>query len=334
MPIPFLFIAIAAGSAAFGIGKGVKAGFDQNDANKTALQAKNIADTANKTAENSRENSNNAIIDLGNKKVEILNGAISDFINSFEQIHNIELSASDGLNELHKFKIDKQSLKELKQASAVASSLASGMVSGSIIGAVTAFGAYSAVSTFGAASTGTAIAALSGVAAKNATLAFLGGGSLVTGGLGVTGGITVLGGLVAGPALAVMGFVVGAKAKANRDKAYSNLAEARKFCEEVRTLQAVCRGIRMRANMFEYLLVRLDTLLQPLVYNINEIINTTGTDYFKYSKEQKDTIAAALSLVGAVKSVLDTPVLTEDGTLTKESETLLENVSGILEAEI
>ena len=34
MPIPFLFIGIGAGAAALGIGKTVKAGIDQKDANK------------------------------------------------------------------------------------------------------------------------------------------------------------------------------------------------------------------------------------------------------------------------------------------------------------
>ena len=35
MPIPFAFIAIAAGTAALGIGKSVKAGKDQKDAYRT-----------------------------------------------------------------------------------------------------------------------------------------------------------------------------------------------------------------------------------------------------------------------------------------------------------
>ena len=77
-------------------------------------------------------------------------------------------------------------------------------------GSLAAFGAYSAATTFATASTGTAIASLSGAAASNATLAFFGGGSLAAGGLGMAGGAAVLGGLVAGPALLVMGIIIGA----------------------------------------------------------------------------------------------------------------------------
>ena len=42
MPIPFAFIAIAAGTAALGIGKSVKAGKDQKDANRTNESAEKI----------------------------------------------------------------------------------------------------------------------------------------------------------------------------------------------------------------------------------------------------------------------------------------------------
>ena len=36
--------------------------------------------------------------------------------------------------------------------------------------------------------------------------------------------------------------------------------------------------------------------------------------------EQKQTIARALSLAGTIEVVLETPILTEDGALTPESE--------------
>ena len=48
-----------------------------------------------------------------------------------------------------------------------------------------------------------------------------------------------LGGLVAGPALAVLGFVVGAKASKNLDAANANWAKAKEFEEEMETLLPV-----------------------------------------------------------------------------------------------
>ena len=253
------------------------------------------------------------------------------FVENFEKIHNVELSNSKGLEELEKFKIDKQFFDELKEMGSMASSIAGGVAGGAMLGAVTAFGAYGAAMTFGAcATTGTLISTLSGVAATNATLAFLGGGALSVGGLGIAGGTAVLGGLVAGPALAVMGFIVGAKASANKDKAYENLAKAREFEEEMHTVRVLCNAIRLRANMFERLLIKLDAILTPLQYNLEELINNLGTDYSLYTDEQKNTVAAGLSTVVAIKAVLDTPILTEDGKLSSESKNIPNAVQKVL----
>lgn len=322
MPIPLLLIGIGAVTGALGVGKSIKAGVDQKDAKETNTYANAIVESAKDRTDECRKNSGKAVVSLGEKKIWVLDNSVKPFIASFEKLHNVDFTDSTGLNELQNMRIDKQSLESLKEMQTMATSIAGGMVGGAALGAITAYGAYGAVATFATASTGTAIASLSGAAATNATLAFLGGGSLTIGGLGMAGGTAVLGGLVAGPALAVMGFVVGAKASANKDEAYSNLAKAREFEEQMKTAQLLCRGIRMRAAMFEGLLIRLNGLFMPLVLSLGNIINTSGTDYAKYSMEEKKTVAAAMSLAGAIKAILDTPILTEEGKLTEESEKL------------
>jgi len=331
MPIPFAFIAIGAGAAALGIGKGVKAGIDQKDAHDTNVQAQTLVDSATERALISRNNSGKAIENLGRKKVWILDNGIESFIRLFEQLHNVELRESAGLDELRRFRIDDKSFGELKQMSTMASSIVGGLVSGAAAGALTAIGAYGGAMTLGAcATTGTAIASLSGAAATNATLAFLGGGALSIGGLGMAGGTMVLGGLVAGPALAIMGFVIGAKASANKDAAYSNLAKAHKYEEEVKTVQILCKAIRMRASMFERLLIKLDAILEPLLESLDQVIQTSGTDFSKYDKNEKAIVAANLSLVKAIKAVLDTPILTENGNLTDESNQIIEPIQKVI----
>lgn len=323
MPIPFIVIAgaaVAGIGGATGIGKGIKAAIDTNDAKRINESANEIIETSKKEINSSRENSNYAIRKLGEKKVWILNKSITPFIESFEKIHNIELKDSEGLNEINKLSIDRQDLKELKELTITASSLATGVAGGAIGGALTAFGAYGAATTFGMASTGAALSTLSGAAATNATLAFFGGGSLAAGGLGMAGGAAVLGGLVAGPALAIMGFVVGAKANSIKDEAYSNLAEANKFKESAKTIQVLCKGIRIRATMFERLLIKLDSIFSPMIYRLDEIINTKGVDYRTYSPEEKMVVTGCLSLAKAIKTVLDTSILTEEGKLTDESK--------------
>lgn len=332
MPIPFIFMAIAGATAAVGAGKTIKAAVDTKDAKDTNDAAEYVAKKAAELANKSRKNSGDAITELGKTKLAVLEESVKPFIASFEKIHNVELSESIGMDELQKFRIDKQSLDELKEIQTIGGSILGGVAGGAALGAIAAFGAYGGAMTFGAASTGTAIAALSGIAAQNATLAFLGGGSLAAGGLGIAGGTAVLGGLVAGPTLAVMGFVIGAKASENKNKAYSNLAKAREFSEEMKNMQSVCKGIRMRANMFERLLLRLNAMFIPLVYSLEQIISTSGNDYSMYTSEQKAVVAACMSTAGAIKAVLDTPILTEDGTLTPESIDVADSVHGFIES--
>lgn len=330
MPIPFIPIIIGGGAALLGVGKSVKAAMDQSDAKDTNQRAQRIVDAAKEKAAASRDASNLAIENLGRKKLWVLNNSVESFISAFEQLHNVELGDSAGLDELRQFQIDKKGLSELREMSTMAISIAGGLVGGAATGTLTALGALGGVMTFGAASTGTAIASLSGIAATNATLAFLGGGSLAAGGLGIAGGTAVLGGLVAGPALAVLGFVVGAKASANKDSAYSNLAKAREFEEEIKNLRVLCRGIRMRANLFERLLIKLDALFQPLIESLNQVIEASGTDFRAFSAEEKGIVAANLSLAKAVKAVLDTPILTEEGTLTDESARIVDPVQRVI----
>jgi hypothetical protein len=334
MPIPLLVVGL--GAAFVGAGKSIKAVVDQKDAKETNERAQDIVDEATGVARVSRERCNKALEALGRKKLWVLDNGIGSFVQSFEQIHNLELEETEGISELKKVRLGKKELLELKNMSATASSMlgsvVGGVAGGTAVGALTALGAYGGAMTFGTCATGTAIATLSGVAAQNATLAFLGGGALSVGGLGMAGGVAVLGGLVAGPALAVMGFVAGAKAKANKDAAYSNLSEARRYKEQVKTVQVMCKGIRMRANMFERLLIQLDAVLAPLNESLSQILQTSGTDYTQYSAENKKTVSACLAVVKAIKTVLDTPILTEDGELTDQSQALVAPTQKLIQA--
>ena len=326
MPIPFLFIAAA--TAAFGAGKSIKAGTDQKKANEVNDEADYVISKAKKKINKCRENCGNALDSFGSRKIKVLDNSIRPFITEFEKLNNVELDDTAILNEHQRMILDSKQFAELKHIQSMASTLAGGVVSGAVAGTVTAFGAYSAAGALATASTGTAIAGLSGAAATNATLAFFGGGSLAAGGLGIAGGTAVLGGLVAGPALAVIGLVAGSKASANKDKAYTNLKKAEEFKAEMDTAATMCIGIRKRSAMFERFLIRLNSLFEPLVYEMKHIINEKGTDYRSFSSEEKAVIAEAMTLAGTIKSVLDTPILDEEGNLTKESEKMAELIDG------
>ena len=330
MPLPILFIGIAAASGMLGIGGTVKAGFD-------AKSAKRINKSANELVQESTEYLNaqrlacgNSLTQLGTEKISVLNGTISDFLNVFTQIKNVDFKETEGMDELHRLHIDEQEFVELRSMANFAGSVAGGAVAGTAGGALAAFGAYGAAQALAFASTGTAISALSGAAATNATLAFFGGGSLAAGGLGMAGGTMVLGGLVAGPALLVMGFVAGKAAKKELEKAYTNRAEAVQIAAQLNTASLQCETIRRRTHVFYNLLARLDSYFMPLIYKMSDIVKAEGDDYSRYNSDSKKIIASCASVAVSIKSVLDTPLLTDDGLLTDASEGTATNIENFL----
>ena len=331
MPLPLLFIGVAAATGGLGVGKTLKAGVDANTAKKINQSANEIVETATENVNAQRFACGQSLKNLGSEKIFVLNHSITQFLDTFTKIKNVDFRETEGLEELKKFHIDEQEFVELKTMANFAGSIAGGAVAGTAGGALVAFGAYGAAQALACASTGTAIATLSGAAATNATLAFFGGGSLAAGGLGMAGGSAVLGGLVAGPALMVLGFVAGHTAKKNLEKAYTNKAEAEQIAAELMTASLQCKTIRRRTYMFYNLLARLDAYFTPLIYKMENIFMIEGEDYRAYSAESKKIIASCASIAVSIKSVLDTPILTDDGLLTDESEKTATNVEGILE---
>lgn len=174
-----------------------------------------------------------------------------------------------------------------------------GLASGAASGALMGLGAYGSVGMLASASTGTAIASLSGAAATNATLAWLGGGSLAAGGFGMAGGMVVLGGLVAGPAIAITGFVMASKAEEALTKARDYESEVDQAIEKINSMEIVLKGLQ--ANAWE--------------------MSMTLTKLAKYFDECKPDVESneqgaferLLKCGSALKSVLDTPIMEKNG---------------------
>ena len=295
MPIPLLFIGAGA-LAATGLGKTVKAGIDNHNAKELNEAADYRIEYAKIKLDKKRNECAIALEELGQQKLFVLNHSIKEFLNSFEKLKDVEFRETQGINELNKFHIPKNDFEELKEMKSFAASF----LEGSVAGAVTAFGAYGTIKT-------------------NATLAFFRGGSVKV-------GAAVLGGLVAGPALLVMGFITGSQADKNLENAYANTAKSHEISEQLNAGSEQCSAIRRRTYMFYNLLARLDAYFYPLIYLMENVIEREGTDYSKFSDEGKKLIASVASVAVTIKAVLDTPLLTEDGRLTMESERIAQEV--------
>lgn len=323
MPLPLLFIGMIAASGSIGVGSTVKAGLDQNKYKQLNSNTSDRLDSAVSRMEHARIKCRDMLESLGEEKFDVLQGNLRKFVDLYSRLKNVDLKDTPGIDELNDLHIDVKEFQALTQVSGLESSLAIGVGAGATGGAITALGAYGAAGALAHASTGTAIATLSGAAAKNATLAFFGGGAKAIGGLGIVGGQAILGGLVAGPAVAVMGTVLSAKAGKNLENAKKVAADADVTIEQIENGIIQCTAIRRRTAMFYTLLAHLDTLYIPLLSDMADILRNEGIDYSRFTPESKKKIASAASMAVTIKSILDTPLLDAEGELTQESGALV-----------
>ena len=144
MPLPLLFIGIAAASGMLGIGGAVKAGVDTNNAKQINKNANKLVQQSTDCLNAQRLACGNALTQLGAEKLSVLNGTLTAFLDVFTQIKNVDFGETEGLDELHRLHIDEQEFVELRGMANFAGSIAGGAVAGTASGALAAFGAYGA----------------------------------------------------------------------------------------------------------------------------------------------------------------------------------------------
>ncbi len=295
----------------------------QKEAEAVQHTAQNTLENAQRSCSEEREAAMHELEKLGELKLSIYAEQIQDFVDAFKQIKNYQIVEGIGLKEaIDTLHMPETKLNEWKDRSIEAGSIIKNGVTGVGAGVLLGWGTYGAVATFGTASTGTAIATLSGAAATNATLAFLGGGAAYAGGGGVALGSTVLGGIVVIPALLVAGGLFNSSAKKKLNDAYSDLAEAQKASAELKTAETALKLIEDNACQLNYFLEKMRDILQQRNEELKTVIKK-GCNWDSYTLDEKKTVRASVETVNIVKSVVDMPVLTEDGYLTKEIKNAL-----------
>ena len=317
MPLPLLLIGAAVGLGLLGAKKGYDAYSDNAEADSLNREAKDIFDKNKKRLKTARTRCAKELEALGQLKFEIWDRQLGRFVSLMELLRNVKLLGASGIDHLGANTFSKAELAQMRELSHLAAEVVGGGAVAIGTGALVGMAGYGGATMFAAASTGTAISSLSGVAATNATLAWFGGGSIAAGGMGIAGGMAVLGGIVAGPVLAAGGVMLAAKARESLAAARSNHAQAEKAASEMRAAASVVNGIRKVAVQFRGVLTNLDERTTPIFDDFEVVLEQYGTDYAKFSEAEKRKVHLAVIFAQGLKAVLEAPILTKDGALTK-----------------
>ena len=294
MALPFILAGAALLAGGIGVKKGIDAKEDFDRAERIGRRAKRNHEDAIESLESEREKTNQSLQDLGRLKVSIFSDQIKYLVDEIKKRKKAK-SKMTGFEQM----VEELNLPQMEKMVLGSLDIEKGLASGAASGALMGLGAYGSVGMLASASTGTAIASLSGAAATNATLAWLGGGSLAAGGFGMAGGMVVLGGLVAGPAIAITGFVMASKAEEALTKARDYESEVDQAIEKINSMEIVLKGLQ--ANAWE--------------------MSMTLTKLAKYFDECKPDVESneqgaferLLKCGSALKSVLDTPKREKNG---------------------
>ncbi|MDC5130539.1 hypothetical protein NRA09_16550 [Acinetobacter baumannii] len=243
MPLPVILWGAAAALGATGVFKGAKAVGSLKEAKEIGNEAESKYNLALYELEEEKDKTNSALEELGRLKLNIFTHQIKHTIDVIKKSKE-----ASGKLENFESSISIDELKEMEAMVLNSLRLEAGLLAGTTGGALAGLGAYSSVGFLASASTGTAISGLSGVAATNATLAWLGGGSIASGGFGMAGGMIALGGIVAGPALAIGGFMLASKAEEALTKAVDYAAQVDKAVAELDMLGVALIGIRQNVD--------------------------------------------------------------------------------------
>jgi hypothetical protein len=288
-----------------------------------------MVDSANRKVEEQRKATNAILEDYGQRKLRAFNGVVAEFIETFERLKNIELSQSPELDKLNAGDFSNKTLAGLRQDYQALKDAGLGLGAGMGGGAALAFGAYNGTMLLATASTGTAISSLGGVAATNATLAWLGGGSLAAGGYGMAGGMMVLGGIVAGPALAIFGHVLGNKGEEALNNARSNQEQARTIHDQAELMTGKLRAIEQVTSLANTTFSKISSQLRRTVSELKKVIENNGVDYRTFTDECKEIVFRSVKFAQLLKAMIDTAILDQDGNLVLATEKRIQDVAAV-----
>lgn len=318
MPIPLLLGGLAIAAGVIGAGGHLSAKETNEKAQRVSENAQELYNNAKYSLERAQNITEKALLKLGYEKKNVLDSSMHQFLSSYDKIKHIQVKESIGINEISKFTIDQQGAIELRQMTDIYSSSIKSGATGAAAGAVVALAASGSLSvvTGGLATAGTAL-----MAGEVGAAAGIAGSALSFG-----AAMTPLA-AVAAPVILFTGISASMKADENLEKANTMYAEAEAASEKMKVSETLCGAITDRSEMFDDLLVDLNKMFAECSGILAGVVRKKEGRVFKkkltsadFSEDDLKLIAVTRSLAGAVKAVIDTPILSKDGDISYESE--------------
>lgn len=322
MPVPFILGALGVAAGVIGAGGHLSAKETNEKAQRISDEAQKLYNNSKYSLEQAQNKTEKSLLKLGYQKKNVLDSSMKQFLTSYDKVKDIQVTESIGLNEISNFSIDQEGAIQLREMTDIYSSAIKSGATGAAAGAVVALAASGSLSlvTGGLATAGSAL--LAGEVTVAAGIA----GSALSFGAAMTPLAAV-----AAPVVLFTGISASMKADENLEKANTMYAEAEAASEKMRVSETLCYAISERSEMLDDLLLNLNGMFAECSSILAGVVRKKEGKIFKkklssrdFSEEELKLMAVTRSLAGAVKSVIDTPILSEDGNITYESENVYE----------
>lgn len=325
MPVPFLLGALGVAAGVIGAGGHLSAKETNESAQRISEEAQELYNNSKRSLEQAQNKTEKSLLKLGYQKKNVLDSSMKQFLDSYDKVKHIQVTESVGLSEISNFSIDQQGAIQLREMVDIYSSSIKSGATGVAAGAVVALAASGSLSvvTGGLATAGSAL--LAGEVTAAAGIA----GSALSFGAAMTPLAAV-----AAPVVLFTGISASIKADENLEKANAMYAEAEAASEKMKISETLCYAISERSEMFDDLLINLNGMFAECSSMLAGVVRKKEGRIFKkklsssdFTEEELKLMAVTRSLAGAVKSVIDTPILSKDGNIAYESENVYEETA-------
>ena len=325
MPIPILLAGVGVAAGLLGVGGHMCAKEDNEEAQEIIRKSQEKYEKAQSELDKAKEDCIKSLESLGLEKKKVLDTSITDFLNVYEKVKSVNVKKTVGINELKGFDVKKEDVADLQKMCNIYGGCISSSVAGVATGALVSLAASGMLPM---------VASEIGWVGSMAAIGEFGVAAEFLGEAATLGAAATPLAAIAVPVVFFTGISASMKADENLEKAKANRAEVNVAVEKIKTSETLCHAIRKRSELFEELLIRLDGYfsedIEKLSSRIKQIEKNKKIKISDLTEGDIQLIAETRALAGAVKAVIDTPIITKDGQLTEESEVLISKTENIV----